>query len=682
MLHGVDDAGGYSPVDSAELDAHLNYMSQNKEKFWVATYAEVVKYIKERDNVSLVELTNNSNEISFRLTHDLDNHIYNTSLSVKRKIPTEWLSPSVTQNGKLLDYKIIEEGLEKFIIFDALPNEGIVSIIVAPRETTWLGTIDNDWSNTGNWSGNALPTGIDNIIISSTSENPILNTSFTLSEVGTIAINSSAILTVNEGVILTNAGTITNNGSIVLKSSNLGTGYLVSNGGSSVANVTQERYLTSNQRGWRLLSNPLATTTFGTLASNSLIDLGPNASGSYDSATDTWTSGLDTDDMVSQQAYKVFLRGLASEVDGLIYNVPTPTNVTISTIGTANNTAPSSIATVASKFYLVANPYTAPVSVASIIGASTGLSNSVSYYNPTKASTDVKIKAGGYDPITVAGVSGSATDVVLPPMGAIFVQATSNGTINIPKTAIYSGTVTSPAGNFAHKTSSTKDVAPVALTVNVNSNGIHYDKLKLRFKEVGTTGSNIDFGKLPNTILDFYSIGADSKNMAVSELELTAQTILLGISSSALQSFTFNIEENSIPIEFDVVLEDKVLNTKTVLTTGANYDFTIDNTAASQGAERFAITIKASGLLAVEDVLATAIKIWPNPTSNQFHILNNQNEENTTFEIYTITGQLIYSQQSLPKTTITIQTHNWAAGVYLLKAINKGNITTKKLIIQ
>lgn len=276
---------------------------------------------------------------------------------------------------------------------------------------------------------------------------------------GTIAggtglnIPTGITLNVNEGKYINNSGTITNNGDLILKSSATGTASLSST--TTVNNVTQQRYLSSNQRGWRLLSNPLATISFGTLATNSTtpLTLGAGAFGSYDSATNTWPTSADTDNMVSQQAYKVFIRGKSSEVTSTSYSVTPPSNVTLAIKGSATNTVPTPVVTTAGKYYLVANPYTAPVSLYSILGASTGLSTTVSFYDPTVGSTgsnpDLMVKYGSYaNPVISAVAAGDGNDVVLPPMSAIFVQATTDGIINVPKLAIYTGVVTAPADSY------------------------------------------------------------------------------------------------------------------------------------------------------------------------------------------------------------------------------------------
>jgi len=553
-----------------------------------------------------------------------------------------------------------------------------------PRHTsnarhTWIGATSTDWSVKSNWDLD-VPSTLNEVgIPPGIANQPTIASDVTIKS---LVISTGATLSVNEGKTLNVSSAIANTGDLILKSSATGTAILLS--GSSASNVTQQRYLASNQRGWRLLSNPLSTTTFGTLATNSNtpITLGANASGAYDSATNTWTSSTDTDNMVSQQAYKVFLRGRSSEVTSTSYSVSTPSNVTLAIKGTATNTAPATVTTTAGQFYLVANPYTAPVSLHSILGASSGLSNTVSYYNPTIGSaggTDLVIKKGGYSTPTIsAAAPGDANDIVLPPMGAIFVQASSTGAINVPKTAIFTGPIL--GGSYDHKTAQNKATTN-ALKVAVMSGSTYYDALNLQFKAVGDAGNNIDFGKLPNSELDIYSINGGN-NMAVLELELKDQIIPLGITSTVQKNYTLNVAENTIPTGFEAELIDNYTSSKTTLTPGTNYNFTVDSNPASQGKARFTINLKTAGTLSVTtNELDSKIKIWPNPAHNQFNISNSDSSA-SSIEISNLNGQLIHSQKSNPGTTTTIQTNSWAAGVYFLKATNGGFQTIKKLIIQ
>ena len=119
-----------------------------------------------------------------------------------------------------------------------------------------------------------------------------------------------------------------------------------------------------------------------------------------------------------------------------------------------------------------------------------------------------------------------------------------------------------------------------------------------------------------------------------------------------------------------------------ILVEGTDYNFNIDNTTNSQGEERFSIALKPlSSLLTEDEVLDSVIKIWPNPAVDQFNILNN-NSLDVSIQIFTMKGQLIETKKVPSGVTEVIETHGWAAGVYMLKLTNNGTQTIKKLIIE
>jgi oligosaccharide reducing-end xylanase len=72
LLHGINNDGGYSPVDSSELRKHLEYMNVNRDKFWVSTFGNVVRYIRERDAAVVHEMVSSDSLITFSVTHALD----------------------------------------------------------------------------------------------------------------------------------------------------------------------------------------------------------------------------------------------------------------------------------------------------------------------------------------------------------------------------------------------------------------------------------------------------------------------------------------------------------------------------------------------------------------------------------------------------------------------------------
>ena len=63
LIHGIDEDGGYSPIESSELEKHLAYVTKNPDKFWVATFAQISKYIIERNALTIKE-TKKGNKIA------------------------------------------------------------------------------------------------------------------------------------------------------------------------------------------------------------------------------------------------------------------------------------------------------------------------------------------------------------------------------------------------------------------------------------------------------------------------------------------------------------------------------------------------------------------------------------------------------------------------------------------
>ena len=134
MIHGIDDDGCFSPVQSSELSLHLNYVTSNSSKFWVNTFGNVVRYIKERNAVSLTVLSGNSKRISIQLTDSLNNSIYNYPVSIRRPLPKGWKTASVKQGKVMLTAQLITLNSVNYIQFDAIPNAG--TIVISKRKTS------------------------------------------------------------------------------------------------------------------------------------------------------------------------------------------------------------------------------------------------------------------------------------------------------------------------------------------------------------------------------------------------------------------------------------------------------------------------------------------------------------------------------------------------------------------
>jgi hypothetical protein len=132
LIHGIDNDGGYSPLPSTTLRASLGYLAARKDKFWVATFGNVVRYIRERNAVSVTESSNQNTCITLQVTDTLDDAIYNYPITIRRPLPQSWTSAYVSQNGRVANASIEEVDSKKYVMFDVVPDGGDVVLSKGP----------------------------------------------------------------------------------------------------------------------------------------------------------------------------------------------------------------------------------------------------------------------------------------------------------------------------------------------------------------------------------------------------------------------------------------------------------------------------------------------------------------------------------------------------------------------
>ena len=133
LLHSIDNDGGYSTTQSAVLRAHLSYVKEQNNTYWVAPFSDVARYIKERDAATIHELSNKPGAITLQVTDKLDNAVYNYPITIRRALPKHWASATVMQNVKKVEDKVTKKGALKYITFDVVPDNGNVILKVAKR---------------------------------------------------------------------------------------------------------------------------------------------------------------------------------------------------------------------------------------------------------------------------------------------------------------------------------------------------------------------------------------------------------------------------------------------------------------------------------------------------------------------------------------------------------------------
>jgi peptidoglycan-N-acetylglucosamine deacetylase len=126
LIHALDNESGYSPLPSATLQASLDYLSTNQNKFWVETFGNVVRYIRERNAVSVTAISNSADRIVIQVTNALNQAIYNYPITVRRPLPVNWPAAMVSQNNQPLPAQLITLNSTNFVMFDVVPNTGDV----------------------------------------------------------------------------------------------------------------------------------------------------------------------------------------------------------------------------------------------------------------------------------------------------------------------------------------------------------------------------------------------------------------------------------------------------------------------------------------------------------------------------------------------------------------------------
>jgi peptidoglycan/xylan/chitin deacetylase (PgdA/CDA1 family) len=142
LMHGINgtEPGACSPISPDTILATLDYLSANPDKFWVAPFGTVARYIKERNSASVSEVSAGSDSITVRLTDNLDSAYYNVPLTLRRQLPAGWDSASVYQNGDTVPSSIVKIDSIRYVMFDAVPDTG--NITIAKETVTSVGLRD------------------------------------------------------------------------------------------------------------------------------------------------------------------------------------------------------------------------------------------------------------------------------------------------------------------------------------------------------------------------------------------------------------------------------------------------------------------------------------------------------------------------------------------------------------
>ncbi|MDO7876800.1 T9SS type A sorting domain-containing protein [Hymenobacter sp. ASUV-10] len=205
------------------------------------------------------------------------------------------------------------------------------------------------------------------------------------------------------------------------------------------------------------------------------------------------------------------------------------------------------------------------------------------------------------------------------------------------------------------------------------------------YAEAGATpalDAQFDAAKLANTHgLNLASLAAGGQQLAIDGRAdfATATAIPLFVGVPALGQYTLTAASlTNLPAGTRAELVDNLTGTRTLLTAGTNYAFTMSSFTAPG---RFWLNLTpAAAPLATAAALDAQVLVYPNPAHGQLTVLRPA-AKMATAELLSSLGQRVRSLP-LPTAETTMNLHGLAAGVYTLRLTLDGQPVTKRVVIE
>lgn len=124
VFHGIDGIG-WEPSTGEELESYFSYMKKQNDKLWIATFADVTKYIRERKS-TMLSTKNEGDEIVVKVASNLDSKTYNVPLTLKTYIPNSWKMVKI--NGQKSDLKINKDKGGNYVLHSYTLGSGEIRL--------------------------------------------------------------------------------------------------------------------------------------------------------------------------------------------------------------------------------------------------------------------------------------------------------------------------------------------------------------------------------------------------------------------------------------------------------------------------------------------------------------------------------------------------------------------------
>ena len=492
-----------------------------------------------------------------------------------------------------------------------------------------------------------------------------------------VTVNSGRSFTIQSTSSLTVGGNFTNTaGTVTLNSSSDEFSSLLVSGASS-GDITYNRYVNIVGTGdWDLVGAPVSGMAFSSLITDANIATngsGVYAVGAYDNSLDTWTNATNatTGDLALGQGYQMATTsGGTLSFTGAIANGDQ--SVTINNNDAANSNA-------GRRWNLIANPF------ASYLHANSNADGTNNFLTANTAAIDDDFEAiygwkadgTGYEIYN----NTSAATYIAPGQG-FFVAAAGSGADQTISFTQAMQTVTGAddfiSGRIMNPTSGEFLLKLYEDEILIDNTRFYFDNdLTLGLDPGYDAGHfNQDAPLMSRLVEEDEGIGFAINAMGSDALG--GVSIPLEVNQLSNVPFRISLEDSSIAPDIEVQLEDRLLETLTLLN---DEDFTLTAEEDLIGIGRFYLHL--GNVTLGEDSFANSLaSIYKGINDDYITIEGLVNIQKARIKLYNLIGQeIIHKVLSNNQTNYRISTQGIPQGVYVIKLQFENSKITKKLII-
>jgi len=492
-----------------------------------------------------------------------------------------------------------------------------------------------------------------------------------------VTVNSGRSFTIQSTSSLTVGGNFTNTaGTVTLNSSSDEFSSLLVSGASS-GDITYNRYVNIVGTGdWDLVGAPVSGMAFSELIIDPNIATngsGVYAVGAYDNSLDTWTNATNatTGDLALGQGYQ-----MATTNGGTLSFTGAIANGDQSVIINNNNAANSGSGR---RWNLIANPF------ASYLHGNTNADGTNNFLTVNTAAIDDNFEAiygwkadgTGYEIY-----NNSSTTTYIAPGQGFFVAAAGSGADQTISFTQAMQTVTGAddfiSGRIMNPTSSEFLLKLYEDEILIDNTRFYFDNdLTLGLDPGYDAGHfNQDASLMSRLVEEDEGIGFAINAMGSDALG--GVSIPLEVNQLSNVPFRISLEDSSIAPDIEVQLEDRLLETLTLLN---DEDFTLTAEDDLIGIGRFYLHL-GNVTLGVNDPEDSYVRVYKPNNSDYIAIEGLVNIQKARIKLYNLIGQeIIHKVLSNNQTNYRISTQGIPQGVYVIKLQFENSKITKKLII-